>query len=222
MILLAIAVILAAYLIGSVNFAIIFARKINKIDIREHGSGNAGSTNAMRVGGKLTGTLTFICDFFKGTLSSFLGLKAFEYISSHADYSWSLPVYGAYICGIFCMLGHVYPVFFGFKGGKAVATGAGVFIPFAPVATVIGLLIFALVTILTGYVSIGSVTATVVTIASALVLSGCKGNIIPQVIMAVILGAIIILRHIENMQRIARGEEHNIHDKPKKEENVDV
>ncbi|MBO4468591.1 MAG: glycerol-3-phosphate 1-O-acyltransferase PlsY [Clostridia bacterium] len=216
MIWLAILSVVVAYLLGSINFAVIFTKKINKIDVRDYGSGNAGSTNAMRVGGKLTGILTFICDFLKGALSSFIGLKVFEYISNHSDYSWSMPVYGAYVCGIMCMIGHVYPIFFGFKGGKAVATGAGVFLPFTPLTTAIGLLTFAIVTIIIGYVSIGSITAATVAVITACLIDHSEGNIIVKVILASIIGIIIILKHIINIKRIIRGEESNIH-KEKKE-----
>ena len=162
--------IIFAYLIGSVNFAVIFVKLFSKKDIRKFGSGNPGSTNAMRIGGKLPGTLTFICDFFKGTLASFVGLKVFEHCLSNTGFSWCLPVYGAYICGIACMFGHVFPIFFGFKGGKGVATGAGVFLAFCPLATVIGLLTFALVTIVSGYVSIGSLIASAVVVVAACML----------------------------------------------------
>lgn len=213
MIYLAIISLIVSYLLGSINFAVIFTKKIAKIDVREHGSGNAGSTNALRVGGKLTGALTFICDFLKGTLSSFIGLKVFEYISNHSQYSWSVPVYGAYICGIFCMIGHVYPVFFGFKGGKAVATGAGIFVPISWLTTVIGLLTFAGITALIGYVFIGSVTAATVVVITAICIDTHEGNIWVKALLAITIGVIIILKHSSNFKRFIKGEEDNIHRK---------
>ena len=206
-----------SYLLGSINFAVIFTKKIAKTDVREHGSGNAGSTNALRVGGKLTGALTFICDFLKGTLSSFMGLKVFEYISAHSDYGWSIPVYGAYICGICCMLGHVYPIFFGFKGGKAVATGAGIFVPISWLTTVIGLLTFAGVTALIGYVFVGSVTAASVVVVTAICIDKHEGNIWIKSALAITIGLIIILKHSSNFKRLLKGEEHNIYDKEDKD-----
>ncbi|HCH28121.1 MAG TPA: acyl-phosphate glycerol 3-phosphate acyltransferase [Ruminococcaceae bacterium] len=205
-----------SYLLGSINFAVIFTKKIAKKDVREHGSGNAGSTNALRVGGKLTGALTFICDFLKGTLSSYIGLKVFEYISEHSDYSWGVPVYGAYICGICCMIGHVYPIFFGFKGGKAVATGAGIFIPVVPLATIIGIIAFAAVTAIFGYVFIGSVTGAALVAALAIILDNSEGDITVKGILAAAIAIIIIVKHSSNMKRFLKGEEDNIH---KKKEN---
>lgn len=122
----AIAVVIAAYFIGSVNFAVIFARAFLKKDVRNLGSGNAGATNVMRTAGFLPGILTFVCDALKGFLASYLGKLVFGLVMS-SGIDWLDPIYGAYLCGIACMLGHVFPIFFQFKGGKGAATSVGIY-----------------------------------------------------------------------------------------------
>lgn len=113
----AIAVVIAAYFIGSVNFAVIFAKAFLKKDVRNLGSGNAGATNVMRTAGFLPGILTFVCDALKGFLASYLGRLVFGLVIS-SGIDWLDPIYGAYLCGVACMLGHVFPIFFQFKGGQ--------------------------------------------------------------------------------------------------------
>ena len=209
--------IVISYLLGSISFAVIFTKLFSKKDVRNFGSGNAGSTNAMRVGGKLSGILTFVCDFLKGTLSSFIGMKLFEYISQNPVYNWALPIYGAYICGIFCMIGHIFPIFFGFKGGKCVATGAGIFIPFCPIATVIGLITFGVILALTGYVAIGSLSGTLIVAVLSICIDNSGGNIFVKSILASIIAIIIFIRHYENIVRLIKGEEDRVFRKKGKE-----
>ena len=107
----AVITVFAAYLIGSVNFAIIFTKVFANKDVRTVGSGNAGTTNTFRAAGKKVGTLTFICDFAKGTVSAYLGKIVFEYIFVSTANPMYNPVYGAYICGLICMIGHIFPLF---------------------------------------------------------------------------------------------------------------
>ena len=129
------AAVVIAYFFGSINFAVIFANAFLKKDVRELGSGNAGTTNVMRTAGFLPGALTFVCDALKGFAACFTGKMLF--IHAYPD---TIPwIYVAYMCGVACMLGHIFPIFFGFKGGKGVATSVGIFAVCCPIAIVIGL-----------------------------------------------------------------------------------
>ena len=210
MILTALITIVAAYLIGSISFAIIFTKIFLKKDIRTVGSKNAGTTNTMRMAGIKAGTLTFICDFLKGTLSAFLGKIVFEYIFTATANPIYSPVYGAYICGLACMIGHILPLFFEFRGGKGVATGAGIFIAFCPVATVIGLLLSAISLFITKIVSVSSLVGTVSVVIAALIMYDKSSLFLPQMIMAIIIGLIIIIKHKENIIRVINGQEDKV------------
>ena len=154
MVITAIVTVIAAYLIGSINFAVIFAKAFMKKDVRELGSGNAGTTNVMRNAGFLPGALTFVFDALKGFAACYMGKMIFEYISIQTVSDWASPIFGAYLCGLACMLGHVFPFFFQFKGGKGVATSVGIFAVCCPIAIIIGLVAFALITVFSKYVSL--------------------------------------------------------------------
>lgn len=210
MIFAAVITVIAAYLIGSVNFAVIFSSAFLKKDVRKMGSGNAGTTNVMRNGGFLPGALTFICDALKGFVASFLGKMIFAYIFNNSDLSWANPVYGALICGLACMIGHVFPIFFQFKGGKGVATSVGIFSVCCPLAIILGLVVFALLTILTRYVSLSSIIATVVVVSLSTFFYDKSADIIPQMIMVLLMGIIVIGKHIPNIKRLIEGTEPQI------------
>ncbi len=210
MLLTALITVVAAYLIGSISFAIIFTKIFAKKDVRTVGSGNAGTTNTFRAAGKKVGILTFICDFLKGTLSAYLGKIIFEYIFNSTGDPMYSPIYGAYICGLACMIGHIFPLFFEFRGGKGVATGAGIFLAFCPIATAIGLLLFAISLLITKTVSVSSLVGTVSVVICALIMYDKSSLFLPQMIMAVIIGLIIIIKHKDNIVRIINGEERKI------------
>ena len=210
MVMTAIITVIAAYLIGSISFAIIFSNAFMKKDVRSMGSGNAGTTNVMRNGGFLPGALTFVCDALKGFVASFMGKLIFEYIMENTDAIWAQPIYGAYICGTACMLGHVFPIFFQFKGGKGVATSVGIFSVCCPIAIISGLAVFALVTITSKYVSLASIIATVTVVVLSIILYNKSASIIPQIVFIVIMGAIVILKHKENIKRLLAGTESKV------------
>lgn len=216
MVMTAIITVIAAYLIGSISFAIIFSNAFMKKDVRSMGSGNAGTTNVMRNGGFLPGALTFICDALKGFAASFMGKLIFEYIMENTDAIWAQPIYGAYICGTACMLGHVFPIFFQFKGGKGVATSVGIFGVCCPIAIISGLAVFALVTITSKYVSLASIIATVTVVVLSIILYNKSASIIPQIVFIVIMGAIVILKHKENIKRLLAGTESKVGSKRRK------
>ncbi len=212
----AIITIIAAYLIGSVNFAVIFAKTFLKKDVREIGSGNAGTTNVMRTAGFLPGALTFVCDALKGFAAVFMGELVFDYIMTTTGAEWAYPIYGAYICGLACMLGHVFPIFFQFKGGKGVATSVGIYALCSPIAIISGLVVFAVSTITTKIVSLSSLLATVVVLTLSVVFHDSTAPLLPQVIISFTMGVIVIVKHGSNIKRLLNGTENRIGNKNKK------
>ena len=201
-----------AYLLGSINFAVIFANIFLKKDVRELGSGNAGTTNVMRTAGFLPGALTFVCDALKGFAACFIGKMLF--IHAYPD---TIPwIYVAYMCGVACMLGHVFPIFFRFKGGKGVATSVGIFAVCCPIAIIIGLTVFALMTIITKIVSLSSLIATVTVISLSIVFYNSDANIVLPAVLSIAMGVIVFLKHKENIKRLVKGEEKKIKVRRKK------
>ena len=203
----AVAVVIAAYFIGSVNFAVIFARAFLKKDVRNLGSGNAGATNVMRTAGFLPGILTFLCDALKGFLASYLGKLVFGLVSTYAGIDWLNPIYGAYLCGVACMLGHVFPIFFQFKGGKGAATSVGIYAVCCPLAIVLGLCAFAIVLLTTKIVSLGSLAAALTVVVLSIVLFAGDGNIFVVAALSITMGIIVFAKHKDNIKRLIHGEE---------------
>lgn len=197
--------VIGAYLIGSINFAVIFTKKYNNVDVRDFGSGNAGTTNVMRVAGKRAGLSTFALDILKGAAAAGLGVLVFYFLPFHYEY-------GAFLCGLACMLGHCFPVFFGFRGGKAVATSVGIFAVCCPIAIILGLVCFAISMLISKTVSISSLLATlvVVGVSSGFAYGGGFANAVNPLIITLIsaaCGLVVILRHIDNIKRILNGTE---------------
>lgn len=202
--------VIAAYLIGSINFAVIFTKAFKKTDIREHGSGNAGTTNVMRVGGLLPGILTFIFDAFKGFVACTVGKVVFDCVFQSQNTLFTSPFAGAYICGVICMIGHIFPLFFKFRGGKGVATSVGIFAVCCPKAIIIGLAVFAIVTLISRYVSLGSLVATIVVVSLATVFRTSDTPALVQIVSCAIMAVLIIYKHFENIKRLISGEENRI------------
>lgn len=188
--------VLAAYLVGAIPASYIAGRLARGIDLREHGSGNLGATNAFRVLGAKVAAPVVVFDILKGTLP----VIAFSQWDGSGDWRWELA-YGAA-----AIIGHVFPVYMRFRGGKGVATSAGVFLALAPEAVGLGLLTWMIVIKLTRMVSAGSIAAGVV----VGVLLGL--NVPAERLEVRILGgaivAFIIFAHRANVGRIMRGEEH--------------
>ena len=218
-ILLIFAAIILAYLFGSVNFAVIFANIFTKKDVRNYGSGNAGMTNVLRVAGPLPGILTFICDAVKGALSCYIGrYLIFNYLNTNYNSELYLPIYGALLCGVFCMLGHVFPLFFQFKGGKGVAISVGIFavVDWRCIAVALG--IFVGLLLITRIVSISSLIATVsMPVWIAIFERKTNENLYISVALTLVMVIIIYAKHIENIKRLLKGEEKPIFGKGKKE-----
>lgn len=210
MVIIAVITAISAYLLGSVSFAVIISKLFLKKDVRKLGSGNAGATNVLRNAGILPAVLTFLGDGLKGFVACFLGEMIFEQIATKTSAVWAEPIYGAYLCGVLCMLGHIFPIFFKFKGGKGVATSVGIFLVCCPLAIAIGLAVFAVMTVITKYVSLSSLIATVVVISGSAIFYNSNANIIPVVILSCIMGIMVFLKHKENIKRLLNGTESKI------------
>lgn len=208
MIVFAVLVPIVAYLIGSISFAVIFTRAFSKTDVREHGSGNAGTTNVLRVAGKTAGILTFVCDALKGAVAALLGMLVFKAVfGGDAD---TLIMYGKYICGISCMVGHAFPIWFGFKGGKCAATSVGIFAVCCPLAILVGLIGYAVNMLVTQVVSLSTLIATTLVVGFSIGINGFNGITKPDIVIIILslLGGIIVFwRHKDNIKRLIKGEE---------------
>jgi len=185
---------LASYLLGATPTSYLIARSVRGIDLREHGSGNLGATNAFRVLGWKAATPIFLFDIFKGWLPAAL----FPLWDGVDGWAWPLA-YGAA-----SVIGHVFSIYVGFRGGKGVATGAGVFLALAPTAVLAGLAVWLLLVFTTGYVSLASITAAVVLPVAVLIVQGAN----PIFYLALVLAAFVIYAHRSNVRRLLRGEEH--------------
>lgn len=217
-VLMAVGAMVAAYLIGSISFAVIFSKIFTGKDVRDSGSGNAGATNMLRTAGKLPGILTFVCDALKGFAACMVGRVVFGYLyTATAQNELFNPVYGAYLCCIAVMLGHIFPVFFGFKGGKAVACSVGTFAVCCPIAIILGLSGFVVSLVISKIVSLSSLIATVIVVGTSViyqfVAKDITYNIIPVIILSLIAGFIVFIKHKDNIIRLAKGEEKKISSK---------
>jgi len=181
----------AAYLIGAVPFGLLFARLLTGKDPREHGSGNIGATNALRTSGKTVGILTLLADIIKGAVPVAIALWL------EAD---------AFLVGCIALaafIGHIFPVYLGFKGGKGVATMFGVVIPWMPWVAVGAFVVWLVLFKLTRYVSVASILAGLSMPLFALLLTWAW---FPTII-CLLLGTIMTIRHHENIRRVIAGEE---------------
>ncbi len=198
-----------SYLIGSIPFGYIIP--IAKgIDIRKQGSGNIGATNVGRILGRKYGIIIFILDLLKGFIVVFIipvlicGIK----FPTTSD---NLLVI---LCGVCAILGHVFPIFLRFKGGKAVATSLGVFMWLSPIPIAIAFGVWILTVILSRYVSLGSMISAIVLTGGIIAFENEPfGNGIYITILSIIVAILIILRHITNIQRIINGTETKVFSK---------
>lgn len=185
---------IAAYLIGSIPFGLIVGNLIWKKDLRKFGSHNIGATNAWRVLGRKAGLLVFILDLIKGQLGVLLG-------------GCIIGTPGAMVIGgLFAMLGHIFPIFLGFRGGKGVATGLGVLSMLMPKITAIVVVVWLVLFVITRYVSVGSIVAAVLTP----ILAACFGEPAEFFSFALAAAAVIVWRHRENIARLKAGRENKV------------
>ena len=206
-----IVVAIIAYLIGSINFSVIFSKKMAGFDVREKGSGNAGRTNMLRTVGKKAAAITLICDILKGVVAILIAMFV----------AWAFKVENAallvQIAGIAVVLGHTFPIFFGFKGGKGVATSLGILImsnwQIGLICLVFGVVLIAL----TRMVSLGSCAAAVLFPVLTLFIN--ENYIVSQgssyLIYSIILAVIVLFNHRSNIKRILSGKENKISFKKK-------
>ena len=199
-----------AYLIGSINFSVIISKKVAGFDVREKGSGNAGTTNMLRAVGKKAAAVTLICDVLKGVVSIGIAIILGNIVK---DINRELLIQ---IAGIAVVLGHTFPVFFGFKGGKGVATSLGILLLSNWQIGLICLVFGIVLIILTRMVSLGSCAAAVLFPVLTLFINdhytvlteGKSGS--TYFIYSVILAVIVLYNHRSNIKRILSGTENKI------------
>ncbi len=193
-----------AYFLGGIPTSYIFGKVFKKIDIRKYGSGNVGATNALRVLGVKMGITTLIIDIAKG----FVAVLIAKII---------LPKYGLtndtylILIGLSAIFGHIFSIYLGFKGGKGVATSAGVFLSLIPIPFLIAFISFFIIVFATKYVSLGSISAAVILVISELIFNIKNSfNQKEYLIFTIIIALFIIIRHKSNIQRLLKGNENKI------------
>ncbi|PWT89479.1 MAG: acyl-phosphate glycerol 3-phosphate acyltransferase [Proteobacteria bacterium] len=187
----------AAYLLGSIPFGVIFAKVFSRGDVRTAGSGNIGATNVARVAGPLAGVLTLICDAGKGAAAVFLAQRA-----TGSSATWMM------IAAVAVVVGHCFPVWLNFKGGKGVATAAGVFAVLCPPAVLVALLVFGLVVLKWRYVSLGSIAAAAA--MPLLIYFFWAPHYAPPLTVTfgtLAISLLIVYKHDRNIQRLVEGNE---------------
>ena len=218
----AFAVLIIAYLLGSLNGSIILS-SLKGEDIRKLGSGNAGSTNMLRTYGKKYAAFTFLVDFFKGVIAVLLGVLVCNLIKNNTNgifntASIDTPFKAAlldslkYIAGIGVILGHVFPLYFGFKGGKGIATGSAIIITINPVVGITVTVLSIAVMAVSKYVSLGSVMSGFLYIIGSLIKDILvSGSInISNLLFGIIITVIIVTKHIPNIKRLLNGTENKL------------
>ena len=210
-----IVLLILAYLLGSIPSGLWIGQIFFKINLREHGSGNTGTTNTFRILSKKAGMATFVIDFFKGTIATLLPLI------------FHVQEVSPLVFGLLAVIGHTFPVFAGFKGGKAVATSAGVIFGFAPLFCLYLAVVFFGTLYLGSMISLSSVTAALAAVLGV-ILFPLIGFLLPSydllfVVIILALASLIIIRHKDNINRIQNKTENLVpwglnltHQKPKK------
>lgn len=184
--------ILIAYLLGSIPSGLIVGKIFYGVDIREHGSGNLGATNAFRTLGIKAGTVVIIADILKGTLATLLPI-------------WFGADLHPLIAGMAAAIGHSFPIFAGFRGGKAVATSGGVLLAYEPVLFLLLVVAFLISLYISKYVSLSSIIVAII----AVIYTFFKGDI-PLIIVVLFLAFFVIFRHRANVKRILNKTEPKI------------
>jgi acyl phosphate:glycerol-3-phosphate acyltransferase len=190
-----------AYLLGSIPFGYLLVRWVRKEDIREQGSGNIGATNVMRSGAKGLGALTFLLDASKG----YAAVAFAEYFAR--NWGSGITQDAAILAGFAAIVGHIFPVWLGFKGGKGVATALGVFLALSLWAAVAALGFFVVIFLITRYVSLASILAAVVLPFLTLFLSPVSHSTLFRVIVFS-CSALVVVKHKDNIVRLMHGAEY--------------
>ncbi len=196
------------YLLGSVNFAVMLSNKKYHDDIRNHGSGNGGTTNMLRTYGRLAALLTFVGDIAKGMVAVVIGSALLGL------------TFGGHMVAFFCMLGHMFPIFYKFKGGKGVATSIGAIFMLSPFVALIMILVFAIIVIGTKFVSLGSIMAALVypvLLYRVNLIQDEAGWFVANnigwgfdIIFSFLMMAMVVFMHRENIGRLIAGKESKV------------
>lgn len=200
-----------SYLLGSIPSSLWVGKIFHSIDIREHGSGNAGTTNTFRVLGWKSGITVFVLDFMKGFASSYWVSKYAFNIGSGpiAPPGWEADAFLMITCGLMAVVGHMFPILANFKGGKGAATACGMLFGIEPISISISFLIFIIVTLSTRYVSLASIISSGIYPISLLIMRYGIGYYIDGsiIIFAFIVATGIIVKHKSNIGRLLSGTE---------------
>ena len=216
--------IIVPYLLGSLNFGVMISRKHYRDDVRTHGSGNAGATNMLRTFGWKAAVLTMAGDMLKAVVAVGLGYLIVGVNAQITDVNGvsyrMVDQNGAAIAGLFVMLGHMFPIFFKFKGGKGVATSGMVILMLSPITAAVCLAVFLIVVIGTRYVSLGSVMGLSL---FPIILNACSHAYAPPrnptaCMISVVMAVLVVFMHRENLKRLANRTESKISFKKKKDE----
>lgn len=195
-----------AYAIGSVNFSVIISKKMAGFDVRERGSGNAGTTNMLRSVGKGPAALTLVLDILKGIVAILIAKFIVGNIASEANTAILVQ-----IAGFFAVVGHTFPVFFGFKGGKGVATSLGVLLVMNPLIGGICLVFALVVMALTRMVSLGSIMAAILfPVLTIFIKDGYIADGYNYIIFGVAMAILVIFNHRSNIKRLYNGSENKL------------
>ena len=205
-----------SFLLGSIPWGLIISRVFYHTDIREHGSGNIGTTNAMRTMGKVGGSAVFVLDFGKGLLSGVIAMLALWYLVPGGGLLPESGVTYAFVLAVAtmgCTLGHIFSPWLGFKGGKGIAVAVGcLFMSFGVVPAIIELAIFAVLVLSTRYVSVGSIAAAV---ACPFIACALYWGDWAAIACFLVTAAVVVWAHRENIGRLRAGCERRIGDKKK-------
>jgi glycerol-3-phosphate acyltransferase PlsY len=191
-----------SYFIGSIPFGFLITKIVKGVDIRQLGSGNPGATNVSRVMGKSYGILVFILDMLKGFFPVFI----FDRLFAGHGHSLSLI-----LCGVGVICGHTFPVFLCFKGGKAAATGFGVFLWLAPLPLFISAAVWLLIVYIFRYISLGSMLSSIALVTCLVILGKDPfGHGLHLTLFSIFIAALLIIRHKSNIKRLLNGTESKI------------
>lgn len=195
---------LIAYLLGSIPTSVWFGKIFYKIDLRDHGSGNAGATNALRVFGNKAGALVLLLDALKGMGAIALSTFSVETITNENHF-----IIFQLLLGSAALLGHVFPVFAGFRGGKGIATLAGIVTAMFPIAILICIGVFVVVFLITRYVSMGSMTGALAFPIVVIFFSSSE-PLLAEIIFSIAVAIFVPFTHKKNIKRLLKGEENKL------------